>query len=118
MFEFFAELMEGAEMVGGGGDLQVAGFEELLVAAVEEAGDLSVEEDAGAGEELDGAVRRGGDLGGTAVFPYLEGLCGALYTCLCTLLGGSNIESLTAKHGEDVVEAARCLFLCHNLDLD
>jgi hypothetical protein len=25
---------------------------------------------------------------------------------------------LTAEHGEDVVEATRCLFLCHNLDLD
>ena len=74
LFEFFAELVEGVEVVGGRWDLEVAGFEELLVAAVEEAGDLSVEEEAGAGEELDGSVGGGGDLGGTAVFPYLKGL--------------------------------------------
>src|SRR6266481_793331 len=44
--ELFAELVDGAEMVGGGGDLQAAGLEELLVATVEQAGDLSAEQPA------------------------------------------------------------------------
>ena len=101
-------------MVGGGGNLQLAGFEELLVATVEQAGDLSAKNPAGPGEELDGAVGAGGYLCRTAVFTDLKGVWGAL----CTFLGWRNIESLAAKHGEDIVEAARCYILCHNLDSD
>ena len=110
--QLFAEFVDGAEVVGGGRDLQLAGLEELLVAAVEQAGDLAVEQPAGAGEDLDSAVGSGGDLGGAAVFPDLDGVRGSL----CTFVGRGNIESLTAEQGEDVVEAAGWCLLCHKLD--
>jgi hypothetical protein len=107
--QLFGKFMDGAEMVGCSGNLHLARFEELLVAAIHQARDLAVQQPARAGQYLDRAIRSIGDLRRTAVFPYLNGVCGAL----CTVLCGCNIESLTAKQDENVVEVTRRGLFCH-----
>ena len=59
-------------MVGSGGNLQLAGLDELLVAPIQQARDLAVQQPAGTGQYLDRAIRSGGNLRRTAVFPYLN----------------------------------------------
>jgi len=64
LVELFGEVVEGAKVIGAGGNLEMRGFEEFLVAAVENMGDLAVEDPARTGEQkdrADGAV--GGDRG-------------------------------------------------------
>ena len=56
-------------MVGGGGNLQLARFEELLIAPILQPRDLAVQQPARAGADLDRAVRSGSDLRSTPVFP-------------------------------------------------
>jgi hypothetical protein len=111
LVELLGEGVEGAEMVGGGGNLEVGGVEELLVALVEEMGDLAIEQEAGTGDHEDRALVRGlagrsfGDLGGAAVLTDPKGAGGTSGCGWRTLGGGRNIKSLTAEKGEDVVEA-------------
>jgi hypothetical protein len=103
-------------MVSCGRDLQLAGLDELLVAPIQQAGDLPVKQPTRAGEDLHRTVRRSRNLRRTAVFPYLNSIWGAL----CTVGRGSNIESLAAEQGKNVIESAGWgLFChkCHTLDL-
>ncbi len=65
-------------MVGRRRNLQLAGLEELLVAAVQQARDLAVQQPAGTRQNLDRAVRSSRNIRRTAVFPYLNGICDAL----------------------------------------
>lgn len=118
--EFLGEGVEGAEVVGSGGNLQPARLQELLVAAVEDMGDLAVEQDAGADEQencTDGGVGgfggygAFGDLGGATVFADLKAGGSMAWGAGCTVRDRSNIESLIAQDGEDVVEGSReCVF--------
>ena len=85
--------MEGAEMVGSGGNLQLARFEELLIAPILQARDLAVQQPARTGHDLNSAIWSRGDLSRTPVFPCLNSIWGAL----CTVLSGCNIESLAAE---------------------
>ena len=88
--ELFGEGVDGAEVIGGGGDLEAGGFEELLVAAVEDARDLAVEEPSGAGEDFDLAIGRSRNLGSAAVFRDFEGV----WRALCTLDSRGHIKPL------------------------
>ena len=72
LLEFFGELVDGAKVVGGGGDLQVAGLEELLVAAVEQAGISPLSSQPGRASISTEPSRGGGDLCRAAVFPVPE----------------------------------------------
>src|SRR5260370_856067 len=101
--------MDGAKMVSGSGNLQLARFEELLIAAIHQTGDLAVQQPARTGQYLDCAIRSGSNLRRTAVFPYLNSVWGAL----CTVAHGCNIESLAAEQDEDVVEVTRWGLFCH-----
>ena len=114
LVQLVGEVVDGAEVVGGGGDLKATGLEEFLVAAIEDAGDLSAEQIAGPSDEQDVAVAGGGGryVGGATVFPDLNGPGSAL----CTLMGGSYIKTLAAQKGQDIVEAALLCLLCHTLD--
>jgi hypothetical protein len=111
LVELLGEAVKGAEMVGGGGDLEVRGVEELLVALVEEMGDLAVEQEAGTGDHEDGAVVQGfagrsfGDLGGAAVLTDPKGAGATSGRGWRTFGGRCNIKSMTTEKGEDVVEA-------------
>ena len=54
-------------MVGRGGNLQLAGLEELLIAAIQQPGDLAVQQPAGASQYLD---RPSGAAAISAAQPY------------------------------------------------
>ena len=81
--------MDGAEVVGGGGDFELGGLEELLVAAVDEAGDLAVEQPAGAGEDQDRSRRCQAAI--SAAQPYLL-TWKASGAAVCTLVGARDIK--------------------------
>ena len=55
-FQFFGELLQGFEVVGGGGDFGLGGFQKLLVAAVDQLGDFAADQVAGIGKDLDAVV--------------------------------------------------------------
>ncbi len=96
-------------MVSRGGNLHLAGLEELLVTAIQQASYLAIQQPAGACQYLDQAIRSGRNLCRTPVFPYLNSIWGAF----CTVVSRCNIESLAAKQGENVVEGAVWGLLCH-----
>src|SRR5215469_9368253 len=52
-FQFFGELLQRFQMFGGGANFGLGGFEHLLVAAVDELRDLTSDQIAGIGENLD-----------------------------------------------------------------
>src|SRR5258708_38430640 len=101
--------MDGAEMVGSSRNLQLARFEELLVAPIQQACNLAVQQPARTGQYLDRAIRSSGDLRRTAVFPYLN----SVWSAFCTVLSGGNIESLAAEQGDNVIEGTWWGLLCH-----
>src|SRR5271156_1038120 len=104
--EFLGEVMLGFEAVGGCGDFDLAGFKELLKAAVEEMGDLSAEKHARLGHHHDPlAVSGGSDDGGCPVFRDHEALCDAW--------GLSNIKLEVAKFADSFIEGKRFCLLWH-----
>jgi len=95
--KFELELVERGEAVGGGGELEGGRGEELLVAAVEEAGDLSGDEAAWADEEAAGAIGGRGELGGAVVAGDANGWGGRGG-------GGREGEAGVAEGGDGIVE--------------
>src|SRR5215469_12552918 len=76
--QFFAELVEGTQVIGGGRNLDFAGLEKFLVAPVEQTGDLAAEHTARTDKQLDRAIGSSGNLRRAAVFAHLEGVWSAL----------------------------------------
>ena len=63
-----------AQMVGRGRNLQLERLEELLVAAIQQAGDLAVQQPAGTRQHSRRAIRRGSDLRRAPVLAHLKAL--------------------------------------------
>src|SRR5438874_2146681 len=107
--------MERPQMVSRCRDLQLARLEEFLVAAIEQPGDLAVQQYTGPRKYLRRSIRGRGNLGRATELPHLKGVRRAF----CTILRRCHIKSLTAKDGENIIERAyRGLFRhkCHHLD--
>ena len=79
------------------------------VCFLNKARDFAAKQPPRTGKYLDRAIGSSGDLRRTAVFPYLN----SVWSALCTVLCGCNIESLAAKQHENVVEVARWGLFCH-----
>ncbi len=103
LIQLFAELVNRTQVVSRSGNLQLTGLDELLVAAIQQPGDLAAQQPAGTRQYFNSTVRGRGNLRRTAVFPYLNSVWGSL----CTLLRRCNIESLAAENGENIIEE-RC----------
>jgi hypothetical protein len=104
--ELLLKIVEGEEMVRGGGELEARGLEEFLEAAVQEYGHLSGQEDAGVMDDEDGVFGAGGEDGGAAVF-FDEDLSGGVG-------GFEDVEGVGAEPVEGlVVSNRRGLFACH-----
>jgi len=104
--ELLLKIVQGEEMVRGGGELEARGLEEFLEAAVEEYGHFSGKEDAGVMDDEDGVFGAGGEDGGAAVF-FDEDLSGGVG-------GVGDVEGVGAEPVQGlVVGNRRGLFACH-----
>src|SRR5579859_2262725 len=103
--QLFAELVQGLEVVGGGGNLGLGSLEEFLVALIDEAGDFTADQNAGLGEEAHAAVLSFFNRSGTGVFLQEHAV----------LSSGSfqNLESVVAQPVHRVFISWFLSFLCH-----
>src|SRR5271163_1498682 len=89
--------MDGLEMIGGGGYLELAGFEEFLVAAVEQAADLAAQQESGIC----------GQFGGLAVSRPLQDGPDPIFldqNLICDPGELTNIKLMSAEIAENLVE--------------
>src|SRR4029077_289769 len=102
LLHLLAELMQRAQMVRCRRNLQLRRLEELLIAAIQQPRNLAIQQNAGPRKNLRRPILSWCNLCRTAELPHLEGV----RKTLCTILSRCNIKSLTAKDGENIVEAS------------
>src|SRR5262245_42944858 len=106
--------MQRPQMVRRSRNLQLRRLEELLIPAVQQASDLATQQYSRPRKDLRCPIGSRSDLRRTPVLPHLERVGHAL----CTVLRRCHIKSLTAKDGQNIVEAALRGLLrhkCHQL---
>ncbi|HTV82380.1 MAG TPA: hypothetical protein VME18_07000 [Acidobacteriaceae bacterium] len=107
----FDELMEGFKLVGGRGELGLAGVEELLVAVIVEMGNLAADDEAGADSHAQaGFVLRALKDDGAAVLRDAD--------AVCVPGDGLNIELETSEFAENLVEGAAARLFEHDFPED
>jgi hypothetical protein len=104
--QFFAELMNRPQMIGGGGHFELAGLEKLLEAAIEQAGQFASEQVARIHDKLDSTF---------GVSPHNR--CAAVLLHLELASDPRNLANIKlrgAEGAENFIECAGLAFLWHS----